>query len=73
MVDERRKSPDIYKQAIKEAIYESTNDWLQRTYNAVGRWTIRGIGAFIFFVVVRTILMMHIPDFKQIVLEVIRP
>ena len=34
---------DLYKEAIKEAIQQGIKEWLADTYEAVGKWTIRGL------------------------------
>lgn len=41
MTDERK---ELFKEAVKEA----TREWLDETYQTIGRWTVRGIGAAVF-------------------------
>ena len=54
---------DPYKEAIRDAIHE----WLDDTYAAVGRWTVRGIMALLFSIFIHLVLSSHVIDLKQII------
>lgn len=56
---EMRLKEDREKQVVKEALKEGIQDWMDKQFASLGRWTFRGMCAISFAVVIYLWLSTH--------------
>lgn len=59
-----RRSEDQYKDLIKEAMRESINEWADKKYKAIGKFTVGAVGVFVVVLVVHLMVMTHSAQLK---------
>ncbi len=60
-----RRAEDQYKDLIKEAMRESINDWADKKYKAIGKFTVGAVGVFVLVVLVHLLIMTHSAQLKS--------